>query len=163
MKTKRKNATWESESSIKLLYVQSHTPPYLQSFVHGCPTFLQEQCPEHPLSDLYPHFVSFLHVLDTLGCVIQHGTKLFPCLFHPNSFGLGGFCVGFNDQAQTNAAWHTALRTCCFNESCVWGKFSSCRPYLAKPVLCIYLLHIWLMQYDTLNRQIFWWYSFHFR
>ena len=32
-----------------------------------------------------------------------------------------------------------------------------------KAVVRIYLLHIWLMQHDTLNRKIFQWYSFRFR
>ena len=124
--------TWESESSIKLLYVQSHTQPHLQSFVHGSPTFLEEQRPEHPLSALHPHFVSSLHASDTLGCVIQQGTKSFLCLFYPHSSGLGRFCIGINDRDQTNAAWYTAMRTCCFHESCVGGKFSICQPHWAK-------------------------------
>ena len=66
MKTKRNNVTWESESSIKLLYVQSHIPPHLQSFVHGSPTFLQKERPEHRLSAFFPHFVSSLHTSYTL-------------------------------------------------------------------------------------------------
>ena len=79
MKTKRNNVTWESESSIKLLYVKSHITPHLpSSFVHGSPTFLQEQHPEHYLSALHSHFVGSLDVSDILGCVIQHRTKLFP-------------------------------------------------------------------------------------
>ena len=32
-----------------------------------------------------------------------------------------------------------------------------------KAVICIYLLHIWFMLHDTINRQIFRWYSVHFR
>ena len=35
-KKKRKTVTWESKSSIRLLFVQLHIPRYLQSFVHGC-------------------------------------------------------------------------------------------------------------------------------
>ena len=66
MKTKRNNVTWESESSIKLLYVKSHITPHLQSFVHGSPTFLHSQ------------FVGSLDVSDILGSVIQRRTKLFP-------------------------------------------------------------------------------------
>ena len=37
-----------------------------------------------------------------------------------------------NDRAQKNAAWYMALRKCCINESCLRGKFSSCRPDWAK-------------------------------
>ena len=111
---------------------QSHIPPHLQRSMHGSPSFLQEQFPEHPLSALRAHLVSSLRASDTLCYVIQHDTKLLPCLFHPHSSGLGRFYIGINDWAQTNAAWYTALRTCCFSESCVGGKFSSCQPYWAK-------------------------------
>ena len=103
-KTKRNTVTWESKSSIKLIYVQSHIPSHLQISVHGRPIFLQEQRPENPLSALHPDFVSSLHASETLGCIIQHATKLFPCLFHPHSSELGRFCIGINDWAQTNAA-----------------------------------------------------------
>ena len=113
---------------MKLLYVQSQISPHLQSLLHGSPTFFQQQRPKHPLSALHPHFVSCLHAWDTLGCVIHHGMKLFPCFFHPHSSGLGWLCIGIKDRAETNAA----LKTCCFNESCVWGKFSSCWSYWAK-------------------------------
>ena len=89
--------SWESKSSIKLFYVQSHIPPHLQSSVHGSPTLLQEQRPEHLLFALHPPFVSSLHASDTLGCVIQHGTKIFPCLLHRHSSGFGRFCIGIND------------------------------------------------------------------
>ena len=152
-----------SKSSIKLLYVQSHIPPHLQISVQGSPTFLQEQRPEHPLSALHPHFVCSLNASDTLGWVIQQATKLFPCLFHPHSSGLGRFCIGINDWVQTNAAWYMALRTCCFNESCAWGSSQVLSRIKQKTVICIYLLHIWLMLHDTLNRKIFQWYSVHFR
>ena len=60
------------------------------------------------------------------------GTKLFPCLFHTHSSGLGWFCIGINDRAQTNTAWYTVLKRCCFKESCVRGKFLSCQSYWAK-------------------------------
>ena len=103
--------------------------------MHGSPTFVQEQRPKHPL---YPHFMSSLHASDTLGFVIQHGTRLFPCLFHPHSSGLGRFCIGINDRAQTNTAWYTVLKRCCFKESCVRGKFLSCQSYWAKS----YYLHL---------------------
>ena len=131
-KKKRNTVTWESKSNIKLLFVQPHIPPHLHGSVHSSPTFLQEQHIEHPLSTLYPYFVSSFHASGTLGCVIQHGMKLFPCLFHPHSSRIGRFCIGINNRAQTNAAWYTALRTRCFNESCVGSKFSSCRPYWVK-------------------------------
>ena len=55
-KTKRNTVTWESKSSIKLIYVQSHIPSHLQISVHSSPIFLQEQRPEHPLSALHPDF-----------------------------------------------------------------------------------------------------------
>ena len=129
---KRNTVTWESKSNIKLLFVQPHIPPHLHGSVHGSPTFLQEQHIEHPLSTLHPHFVSSFLASGTLGYVIQHGTKLFPCFFHPHWSRIGRFCIGINDRAQTNAAWYTALRTRCFNESCVRSKFSSCRLCWAK-------------------------------
>ena len=80
---------------------QSHIPPHLQSSMHGSPSFLQEQFPEHPLSALHAHLVSSLRASDTLCYVIQHDTKLLPCLFHPHSSGLGRFYIGINDWAQT--------------------------------------------------------------
>ena len=94
-KTKKKEhcVTWESKSSIKLLCVQSHIPPHLKISVQGSPTFLQEQHPEHPLSAWHPHFVSSLDASNTLGCVTQQANKLFPCLFHPHSSGLGRFYI----------------------------------------------------------------------
>ena len=78
--------------------------------------------------------LTFCEVLTsyTLGCVIQHGTKLFSCLFHAHLSGLGRFSIGINNWAQTNVAWYKALRTCCSNESCVGGKFSSCWSYWTK-------------------------------
>ena len=99
---------------------------------------------------------------DTLGCVIQHGKKLFVCLFHPRSSGLGRFCIGINDQDQTNTAWtrlweYVALMNlACEVSSWFVGRIEQ------KPVVCIYLLHIWLILHDTLNRQIIRWYSFNF-
>ena len=159
-KTKRNNVTWESESSTKLLYVQSHIPPHLQSFVHGSPTFLQKQRPEHPLSALYPHFVSSLHTSYTLGCVIQHDAKLFPCSFYPHSSGLRRFCIGINDRAQKNAAWYMALRKYCINESCVRGKFSSSRPDWAKScrlhLFTSYLVDAtWYIKQTNLSMMVF--------
>ena len=111
-----------------VIYQQHKTTLFFNHSFHH----IQEQHPEHPLSALHQHFVSSLHTSDRFGCIIQHGTKLFPCLFHPHSFGLGRFCIGINEWTQTKAAWYTALRRCCFNESCVGSKFLSCWLQWAK-------------------------------
>ena len=162
MKTKRNNVTWESESSIKLLYVKSHITPHLQSFVHGSPTFLQEQHPEHYLSALHSHFVGSLDVSDILGCVIQHRTKLFPFSI-PIYLGLvGSALVSSIEPSQTLLDTWLCEHVALMNIVCeVSSWVVSCIE--GKAVICIYLLHIWLMLHDTLNRQIFRWYSVHFR
>ena len=101
-KKKRNTVTSQSESSIRLLSVQSHIPPHLQRSVLGSPTFQQEQRLELPLFALHRQFMSSLHASDTLSCVIWHGTKLFPCLFHSSPSGLRRVCIGTNDWTQTN-------------------------------------------------------------
>ena len=124
--------SWESKSSIKLFYVQSHIPPHLQSSVHGSPSLLQEQRPEHLLFALHSPFVSSLHGL-------RYTRLRYPAwhenisLLAPSSFiWIWKVLHWYQRFVLSKQFLIHGSDNMLLQRNLGRGKFSSCRPYWAK-------------------------------